>query len=355
MVDVFLMRALLDALPRDARLILVGDADQLPPVGPGDVLRSLVESGAVPCARLHQILRQKDGSSIVFAAHAVLAGEVPEFETRNEEGAFFLQKEDAALAQRAILELVTERLPRRFGLDPRRDVQVLTPMHRGPVGTTELNRRLKQALNPGGGEEIAIGDRVLQTRNDYDHTVFNGEIGRVVFVDPESGEMAVDFEDRTVRLPRKAQGSLQPAYCITVHKSQGGEFPAVVLVLTMAHARMLRRNLLYTALTRAKRVLVVVGSERALFRAVEVGLVEQRRTQLAPRILAAIEGEDDDDVEGSEDAEEASVRGDAEFGDVEEREASKLEDHQSDRPELTTRKLRQSGVDDGDERERSRG
>ncbi len=297
MVDLPLMRDLLRAVPLPSRLLLVGDADQLPSVGPGDVLRSLVASGRIPVARLTKILRQEEGSTIVRAAHAVLHGDVPDFPKGEGEGAFFIVRDDAGAARRTVVEVVTRRLPQRFGLDPLRDVQVLTPMNRGPLGVAELNDALKAVLNPAqsalfGADPdraarplLAPGDRVIQTRNNYDLDVMNGEIGSIVARDG-NGDLLVDFEDRNVRYPVANLGELALAYAITVHKSQGCEFKAVVLALSMQHFVLLRRNLLYTALTRAKRLLVVVGTHRALKTAVEMGVVEQRASLLERRLRA---------------------------------------------------------------------
>ena len=277
--------------------LLVGDADQLPSVGPGDVLRSIVECGRVPVARLHRILRQREGSTIVRAAHAVLRGELPEFSESGDEGAFLVQRDDPAAAQRALVELAATRLPKKLGLDAARAVQVLTPMNRGPLGVGELNERLRELLNPasrvampgdGGRVPLAPGDRVIQTRNDYDLDVMNGEIGFVRARDAKTGELTIDFEDRSVRYSARATGSLQPSWAITVHKAQGCEFDVVVLALSMQHFILLRRNLLYTAITRAKRVLVIVGSQRALQTAIEMGQVERRHSLLEQRLRQEI-------------------------------------------------------------------
>jgi exodeoxyribonuclease V alpha subunit len=297
MIDLVLMRDLLRALPAAARFLIVGDADQLPSVGPGDVLRSLVESGCLPVARLTRILRQREGSSIVRAAHAVLRGELPEWQQGGDEGAFFVQRDDPGAAQRSVVELAAERLPRKLGGDARRVVQVLTPMNRGPLGVHELNDQLRTVLNPAGAAleggpagraAFAPGDRVIQTRNDYDLDVMNGEIGLVVAADGVKGEVTVEFDDRTVRYSVKQARSLQASFAITVHKSQGCEFEAVVLCLSMQHFVLLRRNLLYTAITRARRVLVIVGSPRALQAAIEMGQVERRCSLLEQRLRGAV-------------------------------------------------------------------
>ncbi len=282
MVDMVLMRDLLRALPPHARFLLVGDADQLPSVGAGDVLRSIVDSEAIPVARLHEILRQKEGSTIVQAAHRVLTGQEPEFQKSEGEGAFFVPKERGQDAQDLILDLVQRRLPQTYGLDARRDIQVLAPMHRGVLGVQELNRKLKEALNPTGELDLGPGDRVLQTENDYELEVFNGEIGTVVTASAD--KLSVQYPDRVVHYAGAARSQLTLAYAITVHKSQGCEFPAVILPLAMQHSLLLRRNLFYTAITRAKQVLVVVGDPRALRRAVEVGTVERRRSLLEARL-----------------------------------------------------------------------
>jgi exodeoxyribonuclease V alpha subunit len=289
MVDLKLFDALLDALPPRCRLVLVGDADQLPSVGAGDVLRDVIRSGAVPVARLTEVYRQAADSGIVRNANRVNAGEVPvsgEKDAPPNRDCFVLAKEDATDARELILHVVRERLP-RLGFDPRRDVQVLTPMHGGPLGTVALNAALGAALNPDGapmrwGERtFRVGDRVIQTRNDYDNDVFNGDVGRVVSV--EHG-LTVDFDGREVTLQGDALDALDPAWAISIHKSQGSEYPAVVVAVHTSHFVMLRRNLLYTALTRAKRFACVVGSPRALRTAVGRTGGEARWTGLAARI-----------------------------------------------------------------------
>ncbi len=289
MVDLALFDALLDALAPHARLILVGDVDQLPSVGPGQVLRDLIHAGTVPVARLTHVYRQAAESAIVRNAHRMLVGEVP-ISAEKEEGArdcFVLNREDAEDLAKLVLTVVTERLPKN-GFDPRRDVQVLTPMHAGPLGTIALNQRLGAALNPDGAEMVRgnrrfrVGDRVIQTKNDYDLEVFNGDVGHVVGVTPATLE--VSFEGRLVPIPADALDSLELAWAISIHKSQGSEYPAVVMVLYTGHFVMLRRNLVYTALTRARRFAVIVASPRALRMAVTRAGVDERHTGLARRL-----------------------------------------------------------------------
>lgn len=289
MVDLTLFDSLLDALPPAARLVLVGDVEQLPSVGAGQVLRDLILSGKVPVARLTDVYRQAAESAIVRNAHRMLAGEVP-ISAEREEGArdcFVLAREDAEELARLLITVVTERLPAN-GFDARRDVQVLTPMHGGPLGTVALNQRLGAALNPEGPELVRgnkrfrAGDRVIQTRNDYDIDVFNGDVGRVTAITPNS--MSVDFEGREVEVPGDSLDTFELAWAISIHKSQGSEYPAVVLALHTSHFVMLRRNLVYTALTRARRFAVIVASPRALRMAVSRTGVDDRHTGLAGRL-----------------------------------------------------------------------
>lgn len=293
MVDVPLMAAVVSALPPTAGLVLVGDVDQLPSVGPGAVLRAFIESGVVPVARLTTIFRQAEHSGIVRVAHEINAGALPRFDERPDGQAFFVERADPQGVLAAMLQLVIERIPRRFGLHAVRDVQVLTPMHGGPLGTVALNEALREALNPAGpdrpelsrfGRLFRLGDKVMQVRNDYELNVFNGDIGQIVTLDLDEGRLVVDYEGRRVTYALDALAELEPAFAITCHKSQGSEFPAVVLPLVPAHRIMLRRNLVYTAFTRARRVHVSVGSLRALHAAIAHADADRRHSRLAGRL-----------------------------------------------------------------------
>ena len=297
MIDLFLMDALVAAVPARAVLALVGDADQLPPVGPGAVLRDLLASEALPTARLREIYRQARRSLIVRNAHRVNRGEMPEGlagegveEDAGTRDFYFIAEEDPDRARELTLTLVAERIPARFGLDPRDDIQVVAPMHRGRVGVSRLNTALQARLNSGaGGAGLQIGDytirpgdRVIQQRNDYDREVFNGDVGRVLAAGDD--EVAVDFDGHRVSYDREAARQLSLAYAISVHKSQGSEYPAVVILLLPEHYPMLQRNLLYTALTRARELAVLVGSRRAVARAVGNAAPRRRCTRLARRL-----------------------------------------------------------------------
>jgi exodeoxyribonuclease V alpha subunit len=297
MVDIQLAQALLAALPSEGRLVLVGDVDQLPSVGPGAFLHDVIESRAVPTMRLHQIFRQSEQSSIVRNAHAILNGEEPASDEGADDGAefFVIPKRDSEEAAEAIRQLVTKRIPQRFGLDPQREIQVLTPMHRGAAGTLELNRILQQSLNPGQdgiehkNETVRLGDKVMQIKNDYEKEAFNGDVGRVVELDVEAARLAVDFDGRLVRYVGREVDALRLAYAISIHKSQGSEYPAVVVALQTSHFPMLSRNLLYTAVTRAKRLCVLIADPRALRVALGELRREQRSTGLGQRLRAALE------------------------------------------------------------------
>jgi exodeoxyribonuclease V alpha subunit len=300
MVDVQLGCSLLCALPSSGRLVLVGDVDQLPSVGPGAFLHDVIESGVVPTLRLNRIFRQSEASSIVRSAHAILQGQEPlSDEADGEQAEFFvIQKRDSDEAAEVIRQLLTRRIPQRFGLDPRREIQVLTPMHRGAAGTIALNRVLQQALNPGQsgiesrGEMLCPGDKVMQIRNDYDKEAFNGDLGRVTEIDSDSGRVSVEFDGRLVRYVGKEIDALRLAYATSIHKSQGSEYPAVVIPLQTSHFPMLSRNLLYTAVTRAKRLCVLVADPRALRIALGELRRERRSTGLCQRLRMGLPGGD---------------------------------------------------------------
>ena len=298
MIDVPLAAALLSAIPSAARLVIVGDADQLPSVGPGAFLRDVIESGAVPTVRLEQIFRQAHESRIVVNAHRIHEGEMPGSAGADEPDAdfFVIPRKDPEQAAEVVRELVTRRIPRRFGLDAVDDVQVLSPMHRGAAGTVALNAMLQQALNPAGaalvsrGQTLREGDKVMQTRNDYEREVFNGDIGRIVSVDAEARRLVVRFDERHIVCEDSHLEALLLAYATSIHKSQGSEYPAVVIPLLTAHFVMLSRNLLYTAVTRARRLCVLVADPRALRLALAETRKEERMTRLSARLGAATLG-----------------------------------------------------------------
>ena len=288
MVDVLLMHALLKAVPDHAALLIVGDIDQLPSVGPGQVLADIIGSGAVPVVRLTEVFRQAAKSRIIVNAHRINAGAIPDLDRPEAISDFyFVPADDAESAVPRILELVRSRIPRRFGLDAVRDIQVLCPMNRGGVGARSLNIELQAALNPAGERKVerfgwtfAPGDKVMQVENDYDKEVYNGDIGRIDDVDPEPGEVTARFDDRAVTYGFGELDALVPAYATTIHKSQGSEYPAVVIPLMTQHYVMLQRNLLYTGVTRGKRLVVLVGQRKAIAIAVKAASVRKRWSKL---------------------------------------------------------------------------
>ena len=288
MVDVPLMHALVKAVPDRAALLIVGDIDQLPSVGPGQVLADIIGSGAVPVVRLTEVFRQAAESRIIVNAHRINAGDVPELDPPEAISDFyFVPADDPESAVPRVLELVRTRIPRRFGLDPVRDIQVLCPMNRGGVGARSLNIELQAVLNPAGerrverfGWTFARGDKVMQIENDYDKDVYNGDIGRIDDVDPDLGEVAARFDGRAVTYGFGELDALVPAYATTIHKSQGSEYPAVVIPLMTQHYVMLRRNLLYTGVTRGKRLVVLVGQRKAIAIAVKAASGRRRWSKL---------------------------------------------------------------------------
>jgi exodeoxyribonuclease V alpha subunit len=293
MVDVPLMRALVRALPDQAALILVGDVDQLPSVGPGQVLADIIASDAVPVVRLTQVFRQAAASRIIVNAHRINEGLMPDLEPVEGGDFHYVDAADPEAGVRKLLAVVRERIPKRFGLDPIRDIQVLCPMNRGGLGAHALNIELQNALNPPGerrverfGWTFCPGDKVMQVENDYDRDVYNGDLGVVSRVGVEEGELAVDFDGRQVTYGFGELDALVLAYATTIHKSQGSEYPAVVIPLTTQHYPMLQRNLVYTGVTRGKRLVVLVGQKKALAIAVKGAKTRQRWSKLREWLAA---------------------------------------------------------------------
>ncbi|HEX9133883.1 MAG TPA: ATP-dependent RecD-like DNA helicase [Ktedonobacteraceae bacterium] len=295
MVDILLFYHLLKALPPDAHLLLVGDADQLPPVGPGNVLRDLLRSGAIPSVVLTELFRQAQQSQIVVNAHRINAGQMPSLKREPGGDFFFVAEEDPIRAQHLVLDFVQRRIPTHYHLNPMTDIQVLSPMYRGPLGVTSLNEELQARLNPKttvslewGGRTLRLGDKVMQVRNDYDKGVFNGDVGWIRAIDKENSTVKVEFLEEAgpllVSYDFPELDELVLAYAVTVHKSQGSEYPAIVLALVNQHYMLLQRNLFYTAITRAKRLCVIVGQQRALEVAVRNNRVALRNTGLAERL-----------------------------------------------------------------------
>jgi len=292
MLDLPLLDHLLAAVAPESHLVLVGDVDQLPSVGPGSVLRDLIDSKAVPVVVLKRIFRQAGESLIVQNAHRILRGEPLTLDAEPDRRDFvFIAREREEDALAVIEELVKERIPRRLG-GGAQDIQLLSPMHRGLLGTVHLNRRLQQLLNPQGkslergGTTFRLGDRVMQLRNNYDKGIFNGDLGRIVAVDTEEGELTVDFDGKGIGFDADDLDEIGLAYAISVHKSQGSEYPAVVIPLHTAHYPMLHRSILYTAVTRGKELVVLVGSKRAVAMAIKNIRIEKRFTGLKERLTA---------------------------------------------------------------------
>lgn len=277
MVDVVLMNALLKAIPERTALLLVGDVDQLPSVGPGQVLVDIIASGAAPVARLSEVFRQAAKSQIVQNAHRINAGQPPDFSTPSYETDFyFVPANDPEAAVACLIDILKVRIPRRFGVDPIRDIQVLCPMNRGGLGARSLNIDLQKALNPKTephiqkfGTTFLIGDKVMQTENDYDKEVYNGDLGFVTAMDSETGEIVISFDGREVTYIAGELDQVVLAYATTIHKSQGSEYPVVVIPVTTQHYTMLQRNLLYTGVTRGKRLVILLGQRKAVMMVVK--------------------------------------------------------------------------------------
>jgi helicase, putative, RecD/TraA family len=293
MLDIYITKALLEAVATGAHILLVGDPDQLPAVGAGDILHDILASGCIPSVSLTRIFRQAQGSRIVTNAHKVHRGEFPDLHNEPEGDFFFFNREDTAEIVRDVVDMVCNKLPNRFGLDPLRDIQVLSPIKRVPAGVNELNVSLRAALNPPapdkpelhcGGIALRLGDKVIQTRNNYDLNVFNGAIGVVKAIDLEDKTVTVLFPDQWVVYSQEEAEQLTHAYCISVHKSQGGEYPVCITILHSSHYSMLRRKLLYTAITRAQKMCILIGNSKAILLAVKNNREVARRTGLIERL-----------------------------------------------------------------------
>jgi len=308
MVDLLLFARLVDAFPAGAMLVLIGDVDQLPSIGPGKVLADLIASGILPVYRLRQIFRQAALSSIIRNAHRVRRGRMPlaakagdqnkrklEIElSEGREDYFFVNQPDPLKAREMIVRMAAERLEARFGIDPGTELQVITPMNRGICGTRELNAALQEALNPHGQKinfargGFRVGDRVMQIRNDYEKDVYNGDVGRIVGCDEDSQTVKIDYDGRVLEYDALELDDVTVAYAVTVHKSQGSEYPAVIITLLNEHYVMLQRNLLYTAISRGQRLVVLVGEPQAVSRAVRNARVQFRYSRLAQRLQSVL-------------------------------------------------------------------
>ncbi len=298
MIDTLLMHHLLKAVPVSATFIMVGDVNQLPSVGPGNVLGDIIDSGIIPVVKLTEIFRQAKESSIIVNAHRINAGLLPEFRAVREnhthggrlEDFYFVEQEEPEKALEMILLLVKERIPERFGFDAINDIQVLSPMHRGTLGAGNLNVELQKTLNPGesgvqrGGRLFRVNDKVMQIVNNYDKEVYNGDIGRIISIDDETKQIAVASDDREIIYEYSELDELVHAYAVSIHKSQGSEYPAVVIPIVSQHYMMLQRNLLYTGVTRGKKLVVLVGTKKAMAIAVRNNSTLKRNTLLKERL-----------------------------------------------------------------------
>jgi exodeoxyribonuclease V alpha subunit len=293
MIDIMLMYALLRAVPDTMTLIFVGDVDQLPSVGAGNVLRDMIESQCFPVVRLTRIFRQAQTSRIIMNAHRINKGQMPDISNGRNTDFFFVTRETPEAAAEEIVQLVRSKLPRYYRVHPS-EIQVLTPMQRGVVGAANLNQLLQTAVNPGdtghrrGGVEYRVHDRVMQIRNNYDKEVFNGDIGEISSVNVYDRELTVVFDDREIVYDATELDELALAYATTIHKAQGSEYPIVVMPVLMTHYVMLQRNLIYTGITRAKKGLIIVGTKKALGVAVRTVTVSKRNTKLRRRLSDSV-------------------------------------------------------------------
>jgi len=293
MIDTILMHHLLKAIPSGATFILVGDVNQLPSVGAGNVLKDIIASNEIPVVELNEIFRQAKESLIIVNAHRINSGLLPSFKSSGQKlnDFYFIEQEDPEEVLRIILELTKERIPRRFGFDPVDDIQVLTPMHKGIVGAGNLNGELQNALNPiedgiiQGGRNFKVQDKVMQVKNNYDKEVFNGDIGRITRIDPDDQEVTISFDEREVPYDYTDLDEIILAYAVSVHKSQGSEYPAVIMPILTQHFVLLQRNLVYTAVTRGRNLVVMVGTMKALAIGVKNDKTQKRYTYLRHRLM----------------------------------------------------------------------
>jgi exodeoxyribonuclease V alpha subunit len=293
MIDTLLMHHLLKAIPGQAVFVMVGDVNQLPSVGAGNVLRDIIDSGRVPVVELNEVFRQAQESSIIVNAHRINQGNMPQFRPNSDklDDFYFIEQEDPEKALETIIDLVKNRIPKRFRFSPVNQIQVLTPMHRGIVGAGNLNLALQEALNPGeegvmrGGRTFKVNDRVMQITNNYDKEVYNGDIGRIISIDQEAQEVGVVIDARRIIYDYSELDELVHAYAVSIHKSQGSEYPAVVIPVLIQHFILLQRNLLYTGVTRGKKLVVIVGTKKAMAIAIKNNKTEKRYTRLRDRLM----------------------------------------------------------------------
>ncbi len=283
------------AVPKTAVLILIGDINQLPSVGAGSVLKDLIASKIFPVIELNEIFRQAQASDIVTNAHKIIHGEYPYVKNRDTDF-YFLYENDPELLVKKLITVVKNRVPSHFGFNAKNDIQVLTPMNRGIMGTASLNEQLQTALNPDGlevvraGRKFRVGDKVMQIKNNYDKGVYNGDIGIITGIDSEEQDVMVMVDDRTVSYDYGELDELVLAYAVSIHKSQGSEYPVVVIPLAMSHYVMLQRNLIYTGITRGKKLVIIIGSKKAMHFAVGNNQVANRNTWLGHRCAALESG-----------------------------------------------------------------
>ena len=297
MIDTLLMHHLLKAIPPTSTFIMVGDVNQLPSVGAGNVLRDIIDSGIAPVVQLHEIFRQARESSIITNAHAINKGIIPNLSAGKDrlDDFYFIEQKEPEKVVEMIIHLVNERIPKRFGFDSVNDIQVLTPMHRGTAGAGNLNVELQKALNPGdegvsrGGRLFKVNDKVMQIVNNYNKEVYNGDIGRIISIGDEEKEVIVSMDDREVSYNYSDLDELVHAYAVSIHKSQGSEYPAVVIPIMMQHYVLLQRNLLYTGVTRGKKLVVIVGTKKAIAIAVKNNKTEKRYTLLKQRLMGTMD------------------------------------------------------------------